>query len=281
MLLFKTRKELNAHLTASNNQRSLGLVPTMGALHEGHLALVQKAVLENEVVVISIFVNPTQFNNEEDLVKYPKTLDTDMALLKKVSNDLIVFVPTVGEMYPSQVKSSSYDFGRLEHVMEGAFREGHFDGVGTIVEALLNLVKPDNAYFGEKDYQQLQIIKKLVSLKKIPVTIIGCPIIREANGLALSSRNERLSKTDREEAAFIYSTLKAAKKRFGTESALKVKGWVSRQYLGNPNLKLEYFEISEARTLRPMTRKRKNKKYRAFIAVYIAGVRLIDNIALN
>ncbi|EAQ99758.1 pantoate--beta-alanine ligase [Maribacter sp. HTCC2170] len=281
MLLIKTRKLLIEHLSTCKTSESLGLVPTMGALHIGHGALVNRAVRENDVVVVSIFVNPTQFNNPNDLEKYPQTLKSDMAILRKISKNIIVFAPSVREMYSSDVKAINYDFGGLEHVMEGAFRSGHFDGVGTIVESLLTLVKPDNAYFGEKDFQQLQVIKKLTEIRQIPVKIIGCPIVREPNGLAFSSRNERLSKTIRNEAAFIYKTLKSAKIKFGTESAKNIKDWVTNQFSQHPDLELEYIEITKTKTLKSIVRKQKNKKYRAFIAVYAEGVRLIDNIALN
>ncbi|MCP4977241.1 MAG: pantoate--beta-alanine ligase [Maribacter sp.] len=281
MLLIKTREHLIERLATLEKNECLGLVPTMGALHIGHAALVNRAVEENNAVVVSIFVNPTQFNNSDDLDKYPLTLKADLEVLEKISKDIIVFTPSIEEMYHDEIKSTNYDFGGLEHVMEGAFRTGHFDGVGTIVESLLTLVKPDKAYFGEKDFQQLQIIKKLTEIRNIPVTIIGCPIVREANGLAYSSRNERLSKNIRNEASFIYKTLKSAKNLFGTESAMIVKDWVTNQFEQHPELKLEYVEITQANTLKPVVKKQKNKKYRAFIAVYAEGVRLIDNIALN
>ncbi len=281
MLLIKTREQLIAQLSTFKVNHSLGLVPTMGALHIGHAALVNRAVEENNAVVVSIFVNPTQFNNTTDLEKYPQTLKADIEVLERISKDIIVFVPSIDEMYLKEVKSVNYDFGGLDNVMEGAFRPGHFDGVGTIVESLLTLVKPDKAYFGEKDFQQLQIIRKLIEIRKIPVKIIGCPIVREANGLAFSSRNERLSDNIRNEAAFIYKILKSAKKIFGTKSAKNVKDWVTEQFEQHPDLELEYIEITQAKTLKPVIKKHKNKKYRAFIAVYADGVRLIDNIALN
>lgn len=281
MLLIKTRKQLIAHLSTLKENHSLGLVPTMGALHIGHAALVNRAVEENNVVVVSIFINPTQFNNTNDLEKYPQTLKADIEVLERISKDIIVFAPSIEEMYSDKVESINYNFGGLEQVMEGAFRAGHFDGVGTIVESLLTLVKANNAYFGEKDFQQLQIIRKLTEIRKIPVKIIGCPIVREANGLAFSSRNERLSKNIRKEAAFIYEILKSAKKYFGTKSAKNVKDWVTKQFEQHPDLKLEYIEITDAKTLKSVIKKQKNKKYRAFIAVYAEGVRLIDNIALN
>ena len=281
MVTVRTVEELQSLLEKLDEKASLGLVPTMGALHKGHASLVQRAVNENEVAMVSVFVNPTQFNNVEDLDKYPRTLKADIALLEKISDKIMVFAPSTSEIYPEGQHSGSYDFQGLEEIMEGAFRQGHFDGVATVVEKLLLLVKPDRAYFGEKDFQQLQIIRKLVELKKIPVEIIGCPIVREKNGLARSSRNERLSKPMRAEASFIYKTLKAVKKKFGTKSAGKVLDWAEKQFKANQSLKLEYIEIAEAETLRPIKEKRPNTKYRAFIAVYAEGIRLIDNIALN
>ena len=281
MLLIKTSEQLIGYLSTLKTSETLGLVPTMGALHIGHAALVSRAIRENHYVVVSIFVNPTQFNNTEDLEKYPQTLKADIKVLENISKDIVVFAPSIKEMYSEEIKSVNYDFGGLESVMEGAYRAGHFDGVGTIVESLLTLIKPDKAYFGEKDFQQLQIIRKLTEIRKIPVEIIGCPIVREANGLAFSSRNERLSKKIRNEAAFIYKTLKSAKRLFGTKSAMNVKNWVADQFMQHPDLELEYIEITHSKTLKPIIKKYKNKKYRAFIAVYAEGVRLIDNIALN
>lgn len=281
MVLVRTKKELTSLLSSFGKTKKLGLVPTMGALHNGHMALVENAISENENVIVSIFVNPTQFNNKEDLEKYPQTLEADIALLKDVSNNICVFAPTIEEIYADKVKTKVYDFEGLDKVMEGEFRDNHFNGVGTIVEALLNLVKPNKAYFGEKDFQQLQIIKKLVALENIPVEIIGCPIVREISGLAMSSRNERLSETMRKEAAFIYETLKTAKKKFGTKSAKIVVSWVENQFGKHPDLDLEYIAITDVDTLRPIQKKQKNIKYRAFIAVYTENIRLIDNIALN
>lgn len=259
---------------------SVGLVPTMGALHSGHISLVERAVRENNVTIVSIFVNPTQFNNKEDLEKYPNTLEADISLLSSVTENLLVFAPSASEMYTDEISSKSYNFEGLEHVMEGEFRPGHFDGVGTIVEKLLRLVSPHRAYFGEKDFQQLQIIKKLVRITNIDVEIVGCPIVRESNGLAMSSRNERLSKDQRKEAGFIYQTLKAAKKEFGTKSADYVMDWVRKEFETHPNLELEYIKIADVDQLQAATTKNSSKEYRAFIAVYLGGVRLIDNIAL-
>ncbi|MEP3208963.1 MAG: pantoate--beta-alanine ligase [Maribacter sp.] len=281
MVLVRTKKELASLLSSFDKTRGIGLVPTMGALHKGHMALVKRAISENENVVVSIFVNPTQFNNKEDLVKYPQTLEADMALLKEVSNTISVFAPTVEEIYGDKTKTKVYDFEGLDKVMEGEFRDDHFNGVGTIVETLLKLVKPKKAYFGEKDFQQLQIIKKLVNIANLSVEIIGCPIVREANGLAMSSRNERLSKTMRKEAAFIYKTLNTAKKKFGTKSAKEVIDWVNGEFQKNSDLDLEYIAITDVDTLTPIQKKQKDVKYRAFVAVYAESIRLIDNIALN
>jgi len=262
-------------------QKRVGMVPTMGALHYGHMSLVRKALTKNDIIVVSIFVNPTQFDNSEDLEKYPRTLERDIELLKTVSKNIIVYAPTVDEIYQGNTKPQHFDFDGLELEMEGMFREGHFDGVGTIVKCLLEIVKPDNAYFGEKDFQQLMIIKKLASKYHLPVNIIGCKIHRETNGLAMSSRNERLKPKHKAEAPFIYKILKATKKEFGTKSANKITEWVEAQFLINELLELEYFIIADIETLKRVKRKSPKKKYRAFVAAYAGEIRLIDNIALN
>ncbi len=258
---------------------SVGFVPTMGALHEGHLSLVKKAREENDYVVVSIFVNPTQFDNKEDLVKYPKTLENDLELLEKANCDL-VFIPEVDEIYAKNVTSQHFEFGGLEHQMEGKFRKGHFDGVATIVKKLFEIVTPTNAYFGEKDFQQLQIIRALVQQEKMPINIVPCAIFREKDGLAMSSRNTRLTKEHREVAPFIYKTLVEAKEKFGTQSIEKVEEWVKEQFTTQPLLEVEYFTIAEETTLVSATTKEKDKKYRAFIAVFAGKIRLIDNMAL-
>lgn len=282
MHLFDRKKELVSCLDGERKKnRTIGLVPTMGALHTGHISLVKKALSENDLVVVSIFVNPTQFDKKDDLEKYPRSLERDIELLKTVSKKIVVFAPTVDEIYGDSVKSESYEFDGLDKVMEGEFRAGHFDGVGTIVELLLRTVAPNKAYFGEKDFQQLQIIRKMAEIKKLPYTIIGCPIEREPHGLAMSSRNERLSKTTREQAGFIHETLQATKSKFGTESATTIADWVKSEFEKNPVFNLEYFEITDEATLTPMLKKQDNQKYRAFIAVYADGVRLIDNLRLN
>ncbi|MBO0341833.1 pantoate--beta-alanine ligase [Flagellimonas profundi] len=282
MKIFDRKKELNNFTSEERKKdRTIGLVPTMGALHTGHISLVKKALLENDLVVVSIFVNPTQFDKKDDLEKYPRTFEKDIELLKQVSDNIVVFAPTVDEIYEGKLESESYEFDGLDKVMEGEFRTGHFDGVGTIVELLLRTVAPDRAYFGEKDFQQLQIIRKMAEIKNLPYEIIGCPIEREPQGLAMSSRNERLSKETRKKAGFIYDTLQAAKTDFGTKSAAYVKDWVKSEFEQHPLFDLEYFEIADENTLTPALKIQDNQKYRAFIAVYADGVRLIDNLRLN
>lgn len=283
MEVYTTRQEISQAIKVLKAQnKSVGFVATMGALHQGHLALVKTSLSTNDIAVVSIFVNPTQFNNQEDLDKYPRTLERDVKLLKTVSVDnILVFAPTVKTVYGGKIISEHFDFDGLEFEMEGKFREGHFDGVGTIVKRLLEIVRPDKAYFGEKDFQQLQIIKKLAEKYNLPSEIIGCKIHRENSGLAMSSRNERLKETYKNEAPFIFKTLKAAKTKFGTKSTNKVTEWVANQFVKNELLELEYFIIADEQTLKPVKRKSNKKTYRAFIAVYADDVRLIDNIALN
>ncbi len=282
MLVFDQKKEIKSFLHQERvKNHTVGLVPTMGALHQGHLSLVKKALSENDLVVVSVFVNPTQFDKKDDLEKYPQNLNKDLDLLISVSNKIVVFTPSVDEIYGSTVESQMYEFDGLDKVMEGEFREGHFNGVGTIVELFLRTASPDKAYFGEKDFQQLQIIRKMVEYKNLPYTIVGCPIEREPHGLAMSSRNERLSKSTRKKASFIYTTLLTAKEKFGTESAHVISEWVKSQFSKNGVLELEYFEIADEDTLTPMLKKQANRKYRAFIAVYADDVRLIDNLRLN
>lgn len=281
MKIFEKKSDLKTFIRSIKNQnKSIGFVPTMGALHQGHLSLVKRAKKKNDVVVASIFVNPTQFDNTDDLKKYPKTLSADISLLESVACDAL-FLPSVAEIYSDDVSAKKFDFDGLEHQMEGRFRTGHFDGVGTIVKAFFEIVTPDVAYFGKKDFQQLQIIKKLVQKHNLPVQIKGRPIFREADGLAMSSRNARLSETHRAIAPFIYKTLKKAKRKFGTKSVTEIIQWVEKQFQQQPLLELEYFTIAEEKTLLPVTESVSGKKYRAFIAVYAGDIRLIDNIRLK
>ncbi|WP_194767276.1 pantoate--beta-alanine ligase [Tamlana sp. I1] len=283
MEVYSEKQQITATLKALRAEnKTIGLVPTMGALHEGHLQLVKTALLENDNVVVSIFVNPTQFDNKEDLEKYPRTFENDMALLKDISETrILIYAPTVEDMYEGDLKSQKFDFDGLEFEMEGKFRAGHFDGVGTIVKRFFEIIQPNNAYFGEKDFQQLAIIKKMVEKHDIPVNIVPCAIFRETSGLAMSSRNVRLKPEYQKAAPFIYETLTTAKIKFGTESANDVTQWVEKQFSSQKLLKLEYFIIADSETLKTVENKVKSKKYRAFIAVYADDIRLIDNIALN
>ncbi|KAA1245290.1 pantoate--beta-alanine ligase [Aquimarina sp. RZ0] len=282
MRVYEKRLDISKHVADLQKQnKTIGFVPTMGALHRGHLALVQKALSENQVVIVNIFVNPTQFNNSEDLVNYPRTLETDIKLLSNVSSEIIVFTPSAKEVYGAQVESITYDFKGLEREMEGKYRPGHFDGVGTVLKHLFTIVTPTRAYFGEKDFQQLQIVKQLVVIEKMAVKIIGCPIYREESGLALSSRNKRLNQKQLSESPLIYKILKQVKEDFGTKSVTTLNKWVSEQFENNDTLELEYFEIAKTSNLKSIKRKQENIKYRAFIAVFAGEVRLIDNIALN
>jgi len=263
------------------NHSSIGFVPTMGALHKGHLSLMQQSMRENQVTVVSIFVNPTQFNNPEDLAKYPRTLEEDIKKIADFNPEIILFAPTVDDIYEGNTSSQSFDFDGLEHQMEGKFRPGHFNGVGTIVKRFFEIVKPTNAYFGEKDFQQLQIVKKMVAKNNFKVIIKGCPIYRDANNLAMSSRNALLSPLEKQEASLIYKTLVTAKAKFKTNSASTVTKWIQKSFEKNLDFKLEYFQIADEATLLPCLRKNKDKKYRAFIAVFVNNIRLIDTISLN
>ncbi|MGO4819920.1 MULTISPECIES: pantoate--beta-alanine ligase [unclassified Flavobacterium] len=282
MHIFNGKAALIAYLTSiKTTDSTIGFVPTMGALHQGHLSLMEQSLVENDYTVVSIFVNPTQFNNPEDLLKYPRTLEQDVEKIAGLSNNIIIYAPTVDDIYEGNVLSQKFDFDGLEHQMEGKFRPGHFDGVGTIVKRLFEIVSPTNAYFGEKDFQQLQIVKKMVEKNNLIVNVKGCAIYREANGLAMSSRNERLSSVEKEEAAFIYKTLLTAKEKFENETVQSVSTWVENAFSNNSAFELEYFQIAEEATLLPCETKNETKKYRAFIAVFINNIRLIDTISLN
>lgn len=282
MLIFNKKSDLSAFLSPFINQnKSIGFVPTMGALHEGHLSLLKNSLSENDITVMSIFVNPTQFNNAEDLDKYPRTLERDVQIMQALSNSIIVYAPEVEDIYEGNTVSENFEYDGLENQMEGKHRPGHFDGVGTIVKRLFEIVQPNKAYFGEKDFQQLQIVKKLVSKYNIPVEVIGCPIHREPNGLAMSSRNERLSAFAKEKAAIIYQILSDAKKLFQTNSAEETILFVENEFKKHPEFQLEYFEIADEATLLPVSKKENDKNYRGFIAIFIENIRLIDNISLN
>jgi pantoate--beta-alanine ligase len=281
MRIFNNKKDLkDCLLDHRTNKKTIGFVPTMGALHQGHLSLIEKAKQKNNIVVVSIFVNPTQFNNIADLEKYPKTIENDIKLLLSASCD-ILFSPSVEEIYSKNIASEKFEFDGLEHQMEGKFRDGHFDGVGTVVKALFKIIKPNKAYFGQKDFQQLQIVKKMVAKHHLKVEVKGCPIFRENDGLAMSSRNARLTKEQREIAPFIYKTLKKIQHKFNTKSSAEINEWLENEFKKQPLLTLEYFTIADEKTLKTIEDKENQKTYRAFIAVFAGEIRLIDNIRLE
>ncbi|MCL2683453.1 MAG: pantoate--beta-alanine ligase [Bacteroidales bacterium] len=278
MILCRTKTELQDALKAQGANPIIGFVPTMGALHEGHLALVRQAKRENEVVVVSVFVNPIQFNNSEDLEKYPKDLERDLDLLKEVGCD-IVFAPDNAEMYPEK-PTEIYNFGALETVMEGAFRPGHFNGVAVVVKRLFDLVKPTTAYFGEKDFQQLAIIRALVEQENLAVEIVGCPTVREHDGLAMSSRNTRLSEEDRRIAPQIYKILRDSRDLVDVFTPVQLKTFAEEQLKKIPRTKLEYFEIVNAKTLQPIENWEDCRRRIACVAIWLGDVRLIDNVKI-
>ncbi len=275
--VFTSVKLLQKRLHTERENSSIGFFPTMGALHHGHIALVKQALQENDIVVVSIFVNPTQFNNPDDLEKYPRMLEKDLDLLNE-AGDIVVFAPDVETVYPSDYENVNIDLGKLGEVMEGEFRPGHFDGVMNVVKRFFDIVKPNRAYFGMKDYQQVAVIKHMVKKTNDPVEIVVCDIIREESGLASSSRNVRLSEKQKEEALIISETLKFLKSIVGKNQPRKA--WKkAKQFFREGKLKLEYLEI-----VHPVTLKRLDKKWvpgaHACIVAYSGEVRLLDNIQL-
>ena len=280
MDIFYTKAELKAYLyKEKKTDKQIGFVPTMGALHKGHLSLLKESQKENDISVVSVFINPTQFDKKEDLIKYPKTLDKDLAFLRAENCD-IVFIPSVKEIYENNITSRSFEFDGLEHEMEGKFRDGHFNGVATVISLFFEIIEPNNAYFGQKDFQQLQIVRKLVEKYRLSTKIKGCPIFREDDGLAMSSRNNRLSIGQRKVASTIFKTLKEVKKKYDSEDEKSILKWVENEFEKQPLLKLEYFMIADEMTLKTITEKDKKTKYRALIAVFAGNIRLIDNIQL-
>jgi pantoate--beta-alanine ligase len=256
--------------------KTIGLVPTMGALHEGHASLVKKCAAENDISIVSLFVNPTQFNNKEDLRLYPRTPEKDYELLEKLGVDY-VFSPSVDEMYPEE-DNRVFDFGQLDKVMEGEFRPGHFNGVAQIVSKLFTIIKPDNAYFGEKDFQQLAIVRDMVRQLLMPVNVVGMPIIRERNGLAMSSRNQRLSAEQRKNASEIFKVLTESKSLKGEYSPSELTDYVTGSINNVPGLQLEYFQIVDGDNLQQVTEWSDSDYIVGCIAVFCGDVRLIDNI---
>ena len=277
MKLVHTISELRAELDLQRQAgKKIGLVPTMGALHEGHASLVRRAVAENEIVVVSDFVNPTQFNDKNDLLKYPRTLDADCELLEKESADY-VFAPSVEEIYP-EPDTRQFSYAPLDTVMEGKFRPGHFNGVCQIVSKLFMIVEPDKAYFGEKDFQQLAIIREMVKQMNFPLEIVGCPIVREADGLALSSRNARLSVEERGFALNISKTLFKSQDFSASHSVAETQKFVEDSIAASEGLRLEYFEIVDGLTLQRIENWEDTDYAVGCITVFCGEVRLIDNI---
>jgi len=278
MKVFETKNELAQVLGRYRAGRiAVGFVPTMGALHAGHISLVEQCRKENGVTVVSIFVNPTQFNNKSDLSSYPRTFEEDLYKLTSVGCDF-VFAPSVEEMYPEE-DTRIFDFGMLDKVMEGVHRPGHFNGVAQIVSRLFDVVQPDRAYFGEKDFQQLAIVRRMVAMMNVPVQITGCPIVREADGLAMSSRNVRLTSQQRQNAPAIARTLFACKEKISDMPLDELKKWVTEQIDNTPGLRTEYFDIVDRNTLQTAVQYEANA-LQGCIAVHAGAVRLIDNIHL-
>ena len=277
MKVIHTIKDLQAELTVLRAQgKKVGLVPTMGALHVGHASLVKRSVSENGVTVVSVFVNPTQFNDKNDLAKYPRTLDADCRLLEDCGG-AFAFAPSVEEMYP-QPDTREFSYAPLDTVMEGAFRPGHFNGVCQIVSKLFDAIQPDRAYFGEKDFQQLAIIREMVRQMNYKLEIVGCPIVREEDGLALSSRNKRLSAQERENALNISRTLFKSRTFATSHTVSETQKMVEEAIEAAPGLRLEYFEIVDGNTLQKVNSWEDAQYVVGCITVFCGEVRLIDNI---
>ena len=277
MEIVHTIKDLQAALAALRAQgKTVGLVPTMGALHAGHASLVKRCVAENDAAVVSVFVNPTQFNDKNDLAKYPRTLEADCSLLEQCGA-AFAFAPSVEEMYP-EPDTRQFSYTPLDTVMEGKFRPGHFNGVCQIVSKLFEAVKPDRAYFGEKDFQQLAIIREMVRQLKFPLEIVGCPIVREEDGLALSSRNARLSASERQQALKISQTLFASRDFAKTHTVAETQKFVEDAIEAAPGLRLEYFELVDGNTLQAIADWHDTSYAVGCVTVYCGEVRLIDHI---
>lgn len=277
MKVVNTKKELRKLLDADRAAgKSVGLVPTMGALHDGHLSLIERARKDNDVVVVSVFVNPTQFNNPEDLRTYPRTIEADCEKMNTVGVDY-AFVPDVEEMYP-EPDTRVFDLGSVAEVMEGAMRPGHFNGVAQIVSKLFDIVKPDRSYFGEKDFQQIAVIRRMAELEGFDLDIIACPIKREADGLALSSRNVRLTEEQREVAPLIHKTLESSKEWAADHSVDETIRYVTEEINSFPHMQVEYYQIVDGNTMQPILQWSDTDYAVGCITVYCGDVRLIDNI---
>lgn len=278
MKVFESVKELRAELDKAE-QSGIGFVPTMGALHAGHRSLVERARRENGTVVVSVFVNPTQFNDKNDLKHYPRTPEADARLLEEAGADFVL-MPTVEEIYP-QPDSRQFDFGLIDKVMEGATRPGHFNGVAQVVSRLFNIVRPARAYFGEKDFQQIAVIKSMVAQLALPIEIVECAIVRGEDGLALSSRNTLLDAAHRAAAPHIYATLRAAVAQSQEMAPARLKEWVTAEVERNPLLKVIYYQSVDARTMQEVATWDDSPRIQGCIAVQAGDIRLIDNIRIR
>jgi pantoate--beta-alanine ligase len=278
MIIFKEQKELKIYL-AKLNSNSIGFVPTMGALHQGHMSLIKKSNQSCNITICSIYVNPTQFNNTDDFLKYPKTIKDDIKNLQENKCD-ILYCPEDEDLYKENEKPKEYKFNGIELCLEGKYRPGHFNGVATIVEKLLNIINPQKIFLGEKDLQQLMIIRNLVTQKHLLTEVIGCPTIREQNGLAKSSRNQHLSPTDREYSGIIYKQLLNFKNLYKKMDLIELKKQTIINITYSNKINIEYFELINIDTFESVKAYHKNIKYAVCIAVTISGVRLIDNIIL-
>lgn len=280
MKVFVKVDALREHLDITRKSgKTIGFVPTMGALHEGHLDLVRKSIRENDVTICSVFVNPTQFNDKKDLDKYPRTLEKDTSMLRSVGTD-VVFAPEVDDVYPKGVVIEVPDLNGLDTLMEGEFRPGHFKGVVQVVRRLLDITEPDRLYMGQKDFQQFTIIAHMLRQINSPVTLVVCRTKREKNGLAMSSRNQRLSTDIKQKAGLIFRVLTAVKKRYGKESPSSLMEYAQKR-LSTPDFNPEYFMIVDGNTLQPIQNYQKGQYAVACVAVWAEGVRLIDNMILE
>ena len=278
MKVFESVKELRAELDKAEHS-GIGFVPTMGALHAGHRSLVERARRENGTVVVSVFVNPTQFNDKNDLKHYPRTPEADARLLEEAGADFVL-MPTVEEIYP-QPDTRQFDFGLIDKVMEGATRPGHFNGVAQVVSRLFDIVRPARAYFGEKDFQQIAVIKSMVAQLALPIEIVECAIVRGEDGLALSSRNTLLDAAHRAAAPHIYATLRAAVTQSQEMAPARLKEWVTAEVERNPLLKVIYYQSVDARTMQEVAAWDDSPRIQGCIAVQAGDIRLIDNIRIR
>lgn len=280
MNVFRTTSKLHLYLDGLPANTSVGFVPTMGALHSGHKSLLYRSLKENDICVCSIFVNPKQFEKNEHLKNYPKSIDKDIVTLQNCDCQ-VLFLPSVEEVYPDDLKFRVFQFGGLDKVMEGTYRPGHFDGVAKVVSRLFDLIQPSRAYFGEKDAQQLCVVQSLKKQAFPNIEIVMCRTLRESDGLAMSSRNIRLSPEHRIASVKIYERLLSVKNHAQNRSILELKQWMNQEYLNDLDLRLDYFEISNPESLAPSVKWKSAKEHLACVAVYAGEVRLIDNIRIQ